>query len=699
MAQVKITESDMIRILTALPDAYYRTDMQGNIQFYSGASESIFGFRPREIIGKKITSLYWNPEEREQFLEALEKNNGIVSSFETKMRHKTGKTLWLSTSAWYMKDDAGNVVGIEGVSREVTHSKALEDVLRETTESYRKLYEEHLNILEHSPGGILKIDSDMKISYMNTAMKEILGVPPGEAASTIGLNIMTIPSVQKAGFIPVLNKIAAMEKVVLEAPFVSLYGKKSYMSLNAVPFEKNNEFQGAVILITDISKMKEMSDSLRVQATHDSLTGLYNRREFENKLAEAIESSRNKKNSHALCYVDLDQFKVVNDTCGHIAGDELLRQLAPLLEKAVGEGNFVARLGGDEFGIIYYEKSLQEGEKKAKDLLSVIQDFRFYYASKSFEIGASIGLVEITPDSGSIGDLLSAADSACYLAKETGRNRIQIYKTTDEALQSQKNHMQWFQKLNQAIEKDRFILYFQPIKMAGSNLTSNVVGEFLVRMVSEDGQIIPPALFIPSAERYQLMHKIDKFVIDSVFSLLALKYTYSERKKHKKSDLDKVFTINLSAQSISTPGFREYVEEKLKEYHIPAGSICFEITETAVISNVSEAIKFIVKLKDAGCMFALDDFGSGMSSLTYLKRLPVDFVKIDGSFVMSMKNNPADMVMIKSVVEISRSMNLRTIAEFVEDGDTEQTLIAIGIDYTQGYHHGKPLDAKDNHHI
>jgi diguanylate cyclase (GGDEF)-like protein/PAS domain S-box-containing protein len=694
MANVKLSKSEVSRILDAIPDTYYRTDISGKILFLSSSVEFIFGYKPYEVTGKPITDFYVNAEDRDLFLKSLQDDGGRTSGFECKMYNKQREEIWVSTSAWYVKDIEGNITGVEGLTREITQSKQLAEILRKTSESYKKLFEEHFNILEFSPGGIVKIDDELVITYMNPAMEEILGVPKNQKAHTIGMNLKNIPSVGEAGFMPALEKLLTLEPISVEGPFKSIYGKSSFVSIKGVPYVKDGKFGGAVFLATDITKLNEMADTLRYQASHDSLTGLINRRAFEQKLKDAMASAKSENTEHALCYVDLDQFKTVNDTCGHLAGDDLLRQLAPVLEEAVGEGNLLARLGGDEFGIIYYGINSDKGLENAENLLRVVQEFRFQSGEKIFEIGASIGLAPIRGQSNtlsdSLSDLLAAADSACYLAKEQGRNRIQVYTEHDNALQIQKHHMQWFQKLNRAIEENRFIVYFQPINTIGEEVPFDVVGEFLVRMVGEDQSIISPMVFIPTAERYQLMSKIDRYVIEEVFSLLSLK------PPGKPGEVEKVFTINLSAQSICMSGFYDFVKDEFSKHGISPRSICFEITETAVITNMAEALKFIHKLKEFGCLFALDDFGSGMSSLTHLKKIPVDFVKIDGSFIMSMRENPADMVMVKSVVDISRVMKLKTIAENVEDEETADQLKTMGVDYTQGFFHGKPKKAKNN---
>jgi diguanylate cyclase (GGDEF)-like protein/PAS domain S-box-containing protein len=420
---------------------------------------------------------------------------------------------------------------------------------------------------------------------------------------------------------------------------------------------------------------------LSYQASHDALTGLVNRYEFERRAENLLSMTNSKATAHALCFMDLDQFKVINDTCGHSAGDEMLRQLSSLLSTSIRHSDTIARLGGDEFGLLMSNCSLDDAHRVAKTLQNTVQDFQFSWENKIFKVGVSIGLVPIIDESISVKDLMIQADTACYISKEQGRNRIHIYHAEDAEIALRQGEMQWVSKLNSALEENKFCLYVQSILPTERNNERHY--EFLLRMIDDNGDTIPPGAFLPAAERYDFMTKLDRWVI-----------TYALDQLSSHADILKninFFSINLSGQSITNNDFLNFVNKKLQKMNIPCEKICFEITETAAISNLSEATKFISTLKELGCKFALDDFGSGLSSFGYLKNLPVDYLKIDGMFVKDIVNDPIDHAMVKSINEIGHVMGMKTIAEFVENDDIKTMLKEIGVNYVQGYGIGMPI--------
>jgi len=434
--------------------------------------------------------------------------------------------------------------------------------------------------------------------------------------------------------------------------------------------------------IFDNTESHELSEKLSFQATHDALTGLVNRTEFENRLKRVLLTTRNDNSDHALLYLDLDQFKLINDTSGHVAGDELLRQLGILLSKVTRKRDTVARLGGDEFGVLMEHCSLTQAKRVANKLKNAINQFRFLWEEKQFNIGASIGLVVIDETTGNIIDLLKKADAACYAAKEQGRNRIHIFKADDKQLAKHYGEMQWVSIINQALENNMFFLVFQaviPINKSKSKIKFDRF-ELLLRMRLDD-KIILPGKFFPAAEKYSLATKIDQWVITTAF-------THFSNNKELLDVTDEI-SINLSGQSISDDKFLEFIKKAFIKHKIPQYKICFEITETAAIANLAKANTFIDTLKKGGCKFALDDFGSGLSSFAYLKTLHVDYLKIDGFFVKGIDENPIDYAMVKSINEIGHEMGLKTIAEFVENKNILDKLIQIGVDYVQGYYFGK----------
>jgi len=455
-------------------------------------------------------------------------------------------------------------------------------------------------------------------------------------------------------------------------------GSKRKWSVEDQDFAQSIADMCALVLAT--SESRQVKQKLSYQACHDALTGLNNRYEFERRAARLLATVKQDKSEHALCFMDLDQFKVINDTCGHKAGDEMLRQISIVLTNTVRHRDTLARLGGDEFGVLMEYCSIDDAYRVATSLQKAIQDFQFTWEGRIFKIGVSIGLAPIIDDMGSLTDLLKRADASCHMAKEKGRNRIHVYDTEDIEMAQRHGEMQWVARINQALEEDRFCLYAQTIVPLNGSTDKHY--ELLIRMVGAKGEIIPPDAFLPAAERYNLMSKIDRWVIKRAFSLLA-----------NNPALQKEITfysINLSGQSLTDPAMLEFIITQLKESGINGNNICFEITETAAISNLYTADRFIMALKQYGCQFALDDFGSGLSSFGYLKNLPVDYLKIDGMFVKDIVDDPIDRAMVKSINDIGHVMGMKTIAEYVENDEIRTILTEIGIDYAQGYGVGRP---------
>jgi diguanylate cyclase (GGDEF)-like protein len=413
---------------------------------------------------------------------------------------------------------------------------------------------------------------------------------------------------------------------------------------------------------------------------------LINRTEFERQLHDALICAKNENRQHVLCYLDLDQFKIVNDTCGHVAGDELLRQVAGLLRGKVRDTDVLARLGGDEFGVLLKYCDPQRAPAVAESLCRTLKDFKFLWGDHSFETGASIGLVAIGEDSQSVSEVLSTADVACYAAKDKGRNQVHMYQPNDNELKQRRGEMQWVSRIRRAIDENRFRLYYQPIIPLNPGSSRDMHRELLIRLLDEEGKLVPPMAFIPAAERYNLMPDVDRWVIRNSFKLLGAQCS---------NDCDWVCTINLSGQSLCDNTFLDFVTRQLDLSGVNPDRICFEITETAAVANLVKASHFISVLKGMGCRFALDDFGSGLSSFAYLKNLKVDYLKIDGSFVRDMMNDPIDRSLVEAINEIGHVIGIQTIAEFVENNDILETLRKIGVDYAQGYAIAKPAPLEE----
>ena len=445
------------------------------------------------------------------------------------------------------------------------------------------------------------------------------------------------------------------------------------------------------IMSSDIAQREQREQDLNAsqaelshQANHDALTGLVNRRGFERLISQAMQ---NKQTEIAFCYLDLDQFKIINDTCGHIAGDELLRQISHLLKKHLRNHDILARLGGDEFGILMEHCNTCDAGKIAQKLIDKISQHRFIWEGKPYAISVSIGIAPITDKMQNTTELLRNADIACYTAKDAGRNCLRIYQAGKSDIDQVHGDMQWVTKINLALENNNFCLYAQEISPNVASVERGLHYEVLLRMLGDNGEIIAPNAFLPAAERYHLVTKIDCWVIEHQFEYL------SKHPDHLA--MIKLCSINISGPSLTAPGFQQVVINSLNKYQIPANKICFEITETAAISNLSDANAFIDAMHKMGCRFALDDFGTGLSSFAYLKYLPVDFLKIDGVFVKGIVEDPIDYAMVKSIHEVACVMGKKTVAEFVENSDIQLKLKEIGVHYTQGYGIAKPCPIEE----
>jgi diguanylate cyclase (GGDEF)-like protein len=435
-------------------------------------------------------------------------------------------------------------------------------------------------------------------------------------------------------------------------------------------------------------KVHEATVMLRYQTQHDDLTGLINRREFEVRLERALKAAHENKVQHVLCYMDLDQFKLVNDTCGHNAGDELLRQISALFANKMRDRDTLARIGGDEFGLLLENCNLVDANQITNKLLKLVRDYRFAHEDKVFNIGVSIGIVIINATFANISEIMHAADAACYSAKKAGRNQSFLYNHGDVEITQRQTAVEAVSDITDEIDDNRFILYCQPIVPLLASVSQKNHYEILIRKVSLDGEITLPTSFIPSAERYHLMPNIDRWVIKNTFA------AYRKLLDISSEQCDYTFSINLSGTSLGDKSLLGYIREQFAIYAIPPQRICFEITETAAIVNLKNTINLFSTLRKIGCKFALDDFGSGMSSFMYLKNFEVDYLKIDGTFVREMHENKIDHAMVRSIHSVAEAMNIETVAEFVENKEILRELQSIGVHYGQGHYLGEPVVLK-----
>lgn len=529
--------------------------------------------------------------------------------------------------------------------------------------------------------GMALVKQDHSISQVNQSLCNMLGYTQEELIDTLFKELTFIDDVNLSvgqHFKLVRGELSHYQ---LDKRYIHKTGKIIWGLLNVSSVRDiNNEFLYAIAQVQDITEAHNLSDKLSYQASHDSLTDLVNRREFERRLDRVVDNVEEEKSEHALLYIDLDQFKFVNDTCGHTAGDELLHQVSNIMEEKLRQRDTLARIGGDEFAVLMEHCKIKQAMRVADLIREAVEEFRFVWEEQSFNIGASIGVTPINILSANATEIMKQADAACYAAKESGRNRVHLYHEKDTSLANRYGDMQWVTRINSALEENRFQLYAQPIMDIENSNTTHY--ELLLRMKDEAGAIIPPGAFLPAAERYNLISKLDRWVLNTAFQWLT---DFPESRKHIS-----FCSINVSGQNLGDDQFRTYVMEKLKETKVDARKICFEITETAAIANLNNAMEFIVTLKSMGCLFALDDFGSGVSSFAYLKNLPVDYLKIDGMFVKDIVDDPIDFAMVKSINEIGHVMGKKTIAEFVENDAILDKLRSIGVDYAQGYGIGMP---------
>ena len=533
--------------------------------------------------------------------------------------------------------------------------------------------------------GVITTDEAGIVQYMNPVAAALTGWVAADAVGRLATEIyQLVDEANKAPLPHPLREVLRRGQLQSRHEHAVLQrrdGSSVPVIDTAAPIRSRDGFLiGAVLVFHDVTDTLNLARELSHQAAHDALTGVPNRREFERRLAELLERSAQDGLTHALCYLDLDQFKVVNDTCGHVAGDELLRQVTQLVRRMLRAGDMLARLGGDEFGLILQACPLDHAVRIAERIREAIADLRFAWQGKQFSIGVSIGLVLAPPKGQDLGALLAAADAACYAAKEGGRNRVHVLQPNDSQVQQQRGQMQWVTRITAALQADRLRLYVQPVLPLQGGTDAHY--EILVRL-EEDGQIIPPGAFLPAAERYGLMPRIDQWVVNNTLSWLSDRLRQSGR-------IDGVYAINLSGASLSDERFRQALRHTLQQLRLPPGVLCFEITETAAVANLSKVVLFIEEVKALGCLFSLDDFGSGLSSFAYLKNLPVDFLKIDGSFVKDIADDPMDLAMVQAINAIGHVMGLKTIAEYVASEAVLDKLREIGVDYGQGYHLGPP---------
>lgn len=552
-----------------------------------------------------------------------------------------------------------------------------------------KLYmeKELAEITLHSIGdAIITTDVNGKITQINPVAEELTGYTRKEALNkdfytVFNIEMDFIAEDQPTELSRVINNLDVVMNANNPKALVNKNSSEYAIEYTLAPIvTEDRQTSGAVVIFRDVTEIRALSSQLKYYASHDSLTGLINRRQFEQHLDSALKSIQSGvTEQHVVCFLDLDKFKVINDTAGHEAGDEFLKQLSFLLQSLLRRSDILARLGGDEFGILLEDCNIENALSIAEKIRKEIKSFRFVWANNSFEVGASIGIATLDDTTASLTELMRNADTACYISKEEGRNRIHLFDPNDEDILKRQGELQWIQHIKDALENNNLILYCQSIMNIHDSDKSHC--EILLRLLNEKGEAVPPMSFIPAAERYEIMPDIDKWVITNTVEFI------HENSRHLTNH---IFTINLSGQSLGKKGFDNFVIDIFTTNNINPQSICFEITETAAISNLTQAIEFMKSLKAIGCHFALDDFGSGLSSFNYLKNMPVDFIKIDGHFILDICSDKTDLAFVEAINRIGHIMGIKTIAEFVENKDVLNKLKDIGVNFAQGYYIDEP---------
>ncbi len=538
------------------------------------------------------------------------------------------------------------------------------------------------------PEGIFFTDLDGRIEFMNAAAESLAGTSLEAALGRRFEEVVgfTDDAERRAIAEPIRQAIQTGVPVTVSRRAVLLSraagGERSIEPLAAPVRDAAGDVVGAVVLLRDVTELRGLARQMSYQATHDALTGLLNRREFERRLEETMETARGGDGSHVLCYLDLDRFKLVNDTSGHVAGDSMLRELAKVLRDEVRDSDTVARIGGDEFGMLLAGCPLDKARQIADDVCRAVADYRFVWKDKVFNVGVSIGIVELSRESGSLEEALAAADSACYVAKKEGSGRVAVYSARDAAVARQSGEIQWLHRLQSAVKEGRFELYHQPIEPATDANGRGPALEVLVRLRDPSGAHVSPREFIRAAERYRLMGAIDRWVLQATLGALGRGAVTLPGRR--------TLAINISGQTLGDLSFLEFVVECFDRAGANPAQVCFEISESAVVANLDQARRFVGVLHGMGCQFALDDFGTGLGSFANLKSLPIDYLKIDGSFIRNLARDSVSQAMVGAMIKLARSLNFQVIAEEVED---EAALIAAreaGVDFVQGYAIARP---------
>lgn len=611
--------------------------------------------------------------------------SGRPYEVEHRLQRDDGDIRWLKGTGDVLRDDQGRPLRMYGVVQDITEQKRAEEAL------YRE--KEHAQVTLASIGdGVITTDTAGNVRFLNPVAEYLTGWKNEQAVGKPLTEVFNI--LNELTHKPAMNPVA---RCLREGHIVGLANHTVLVRTDAREFaiedsaapirDSDGTLIGVVLVFHDVTKAREMANRLSWQASHDALTGLYNRMAFEERLRQLVRFPDNPRggDQHTLLYIDLDQFKVVNDIAGHIAGDEMLKQVGAIMQHQIRDTDMLARLGGDEFGVVLTHCDLAHAQRVADGMLVALDDYKFSWDERVFRVSASIGVLEFRPGESSLTELLSAADMACYAAKNAGRRRTHVYQVDDVHMQRHRSEMDWAARINDAVEENRLVLYGQTIcRLNNGQMPPGLAFEVLVRMRDTSGELIAPGVFLPAAERFDLISIVDRWIITRAFSMVA---DYVAR--HGETHIAHC-AINLSGGTLGDDTLLPFIKTQLSLHNLPARVFCFEITETAAISNFQSALRFIRDLRAMGCRFALDDFGSGLSSFSYLKNLPVDYLKIDGTFVRGIAADPVNRTLVGNINDIGHLLGKHTIAEYAEDDAAIAVLRELGVDYAQGYGISKP---------
>jgi diguanylate cyclase (GGDEF)-like protein/PAS domain S-box-containing protein len=646
------------------------------------SAAALIGMEPAQLIGRDVVDLV-KPAYRALFRKSVARRlvgEEVPRRLEIQLINGDQSGLWVEVQSSTIEFNGR--AAILSVARDISHRKSLEVSLSRSKRQAQFT-------LESIGEGVVTTDNDGRIDYMNLAAENLIGVNRDDATGhTIGELFKLVDDSDRRSLGDPVDRCLSMRRRVnmgRRAVMVTHDGEHEHsVELSASPIRgPGDSISGAVVVFHDVGELRGLTQKMSYQAAHDPMTGLINRREFERRLDESMDAAHSDEAVHMLFYMDLDRFKAVNDSCGHLAGDNMLREVATLIKDQVRESDYVGRLGGDEFGALLIGCPVDKARQIATDICTAVADYRFVWKDKIFDIGISIGLVEISHTSGTVQDVMAAADSACYVAKQEGRGKVHIYSARDEIIARERGDIQWLRKLQSALHDGSFELAVQPIISMTRSAESGPAVEIFLRLPDGRGRDLDTADFLHPAERYQLMPQIDRWVVKATLAAIAGGEIRLAR--------DRSCAINLSGQTIGDEGFLGFVVEALDRSGVSPSAICFEVTEKAILENVQHAQRVIEVLHGIGCEFALDNFGSGMGAFASLKELPIDYLKIDGKYTRNLETDEVNQEMVSAMIKLARTLKFRVVAEQVEHQEDFDWLRDVGIDFVQGHFVERPV--------